>query len=102
MPYLVKASDGYQAAVSAAAVAMDPKGERYLLALRRDGQPLAKGQGPVRLIIPGDPQRVRWVRMVDSLRLVRLSTPKLAMVSKVAATDPNAGMPSRAATAASA
>lgn len=72
---LVKASDGYQAAVSAAAVAMDPKGERYLLALRRDGQPLAKGQGPVRLIVPGDPKRVRWVREINALRLIKLGAP---------------------------
>ncbi|MBV8230870.1 MAG: molybdopterin-dependent oxidoreductase [Planctomycetaceae bacterium] len=70
---LVRASDGYQAAVSAAAVAMDPKGERFLLALARDGKPLGDRHGPVRLVIPGDPQRVRWVRMVASLHLVRLA-----------------------------
>ncbi|MBV8075989.1 MAG: molybdopterin-dependent oxidoreductase [Planctomycetaceae bacterium] len=69
---LVRASDGYQAAVSAA-VAMDPKGERFLLALARDGKPLGDRHGPVRLVIPGDPQRVRWVRMVASLHLVRLA-----------------------------
>lgn len=73
---VVTASDGFQATVSATAVAMDPKGERYLLALRRDGKPLGEGQGPVRLIVPGDPKRVRWVRMVTGARLVRLRTPK--------------------------
>jgi hypothetical protein len=73
---LVRASDGYQVAVSAAEVAMDPKGERFLLALSRDGRPLGDGQGPVRLIVPGDPKRVRWVRMVTSLHLVRLSATK--------------------------
>jgi hypothetical protein len=73
---LVKATDGYQAAVSAAAAAMDPKGERYLLALRRDGKPLDERQGPVVLVIPGDPQHVRWVRMIQSLQLVRLSPSK--------------------------
>jgi hypothetical protein len=69
---LVRGSDGYQAAVSAAAVAMDPKGERYLLALARDGKPLEKGQGPVRLIVPGDSKHVRWVREVSTIRLVKL------------------------------
>jgi hypothetical protein len=69
---LVKAADGYQAAISAAAVAMDPKGERFLLALRRDGQPLDKGQAPVRLVVPGDPQHIRWVRMISGLELVTL------------------------------
>ncbi|HWE37412.1 MAG TPA: molybdopterin-dependent oxidoreductase [Isosphaeraceae bacterium] len=73
---LVRAEDGYQAAVSAAAVAMDTKGGRFLLALERDGQPLDKGQGPVRLIVPGDPEHVRWVRQVASLDLVRLPKPK--------------------------
>ena len=69
---LVRGTDGYQAAVSAAAVAMDPKGERYLLALTRDGKPLEAGQGPVRLIVPGDPKHVRWVKEVATVRLVRL------------------------------
>ncbi len=69
---LVRGSDGYQAAVSATAVAMDPKGERYLLAVARDGQPLAEGQGPVRLIIPADPKHARWVRQVVAIRLVKL------------------------------
>lgn len=69
---LVKGTDGYQAAVSAAAVAMDPKGARYLLATSRDGKPLDKGQGPARLIVPDDPKHVRWVKDVASVRLVRL------------------------------
>jgi hypothetical protein len=69
---LVRGADGYQAAVSAAEVAMDEKGERFLLALRRDGTPLGEDQGLVRLIVPGDRERVRWVRMVSSITLVRL------------------------------
>ncbi len=69
---LVRGTDGYQAAVSAAAVAMDPKGERYLLALARDGKPLGTGEGPVRLVVPGDPKHARWVKNVDAVRLVRL------------------------------
>jgi Oxidoreductase molybdopterin binding domain len=69
---LVRGSDGYQAAASAAAVAMDPKGGRYLLAIARNGKPLDKGQGPVRLIIPGDPKHVRWVKDVVKIRLVHL------------------------------
>lgn len=69
---LVRGTDGYQAAVSAAAVAMDPKGERYLIALARDGKPLDPGQGPVRLIVPADPKHARWVKNVASIRLVRL------------------------------
>lgn len=69
---LVRGSDGYQAALSAAAVGMDPKGERYFLAVARDGKPLGQGQGPVRLIVPDDPKHVRWVKDVATIRLVRL------------------------------
>lgn len=65
---LVRADDGYQAAISAAEIAMDTKGERYVLALEKDGKPL----GPVRLLVPADPERVRWVRMVSSVELIRL------------------------------
>jgi DMSO/TMAO reductase YedYZ molybdopterin-dependent catalytic subunit len=69
---LVRGTDGYQAAVSAAAVAMDPKGERYLIALARDGKPLDPGFGPVRLIVPTDPKHARWVKDIATFRLVRL------------------------------
>lgn len=69
---LVRGADGYQAALSAAAVAMDEKGERFLLAEARDGEALGEDQGPVRLVVPGDPERVRWVRKVTSIALVRL------------------------------
>jgi hypothetical protein len=68
---LVRGTDGYQAAVSAA-VAMDPKGERFLLTLTRNGKPLETGQGPVRLIVPNDPKHVRWVKDVATIRIVRL------------------------------
>ena len=69
---LIRGTDGYQAAVSAAAVAMDPNGTRYLVATARDGKPLDKGQGPIRLIIPADPKHARWVKDVQKIRLVRL------------------------------
>jgi DMSO/TMAO reductase YedYZ molybdopterin-dependent catalytic subunit len=55
---------------------MDPKGERYLLALKREGKPLGDKEGPVRLIVAGDPMHVRWVRMVSSLSLVRFEAEK--------------------------
>ncbi|WZO99781.1 molybdopterin-dependent oxidoreductase [Isosphaeraceae bacterium EP7] len=77
---LIRGSDGYQAALGAAEAATDPKGERYLIAFERDGKPLDAKQGPAKLIIPAEAEHVRWVRMIDSLTLVRLSdlkpTPK--------------------------
>lgn len=74
---VVGASDDYQIALSAAAVAMDSKGERFLIAFDRDGEPLDDTQGPAKLIVTGDPRRVRWVRMMSSVALVRL--PKLPL-----------------------
>ena len=73
---VVRATDDYQTAISAAAVAMDPKGEKFLLALERDGKPFDKDQGPVKLIVPGDSEHVRWVRMVSTVDLVRMPTAK--------------------------
>lgn len=69
---LVRADDGYQVAFSAAEVAMDPKGERFLLATARDGKPLDDDRGPLRMIVPADPKHVRWIKNVASVRLVRL------------------------------
>ena len=51
---LVRAADNYQVAYSAAAVAMDPKGERYFLATARDGKPLEGDRAPARMIVPGE------------------------------------------------
>ena len=57
-------STTHQVAVSAeAAVAMDAKGEQYLLAFERDSKPLSDDQAPAKLIIPGDSMHVRsWIR----------------------------------------
>ena len=73
---LVRATDNYQTAISAAEVAMDKTGERFILALERDGKPLPKEQGHVMLVIPSEASRVRWVRMIVSVDLVRLPRPK--------------------------
>lgn len=69
---LVRASDGYQVALSAAEVAMDEKGERFLIAFRRDGAPLEASQGPAKLIVPGDPKHVRWIRKIERIDLIRM------------------------------
>jgi Oxidoreductase molybdopterin binding domain len=73
---VVRAPDDYQAAISAAEVAMDETGLKYVLAIERDGKPLDAKQGPVKLIVPGDSQHVRWVRMVSGVDLVRMPKPK--------------------------
>ena len=73
---VVRASDDYLATFSAAEVAMDETGQKYLLAVERDGKPLDARQGPAKVIVPGDPQHVRWVRMVSGVDLVRMPKAK--------------------------
>jgi DMSO/TMAO reductase YedYZ molybdopterin-dependent catalytic subunit len=41
-----------------------------LLVDRQDGQPLPDGQGPLRLVVPGDKRPARWARMLTSLEVV--------------------------------
>jgi hypothetical protein len=41
-----------------------------LLVDRQDGHPLFEGQGPLRLVVPGDKRPARWARMVTSLEVV--------------------------------
>lgn len=72
---LIHATDDYQVAVSAAAVAMDAKGEQYLLAFECNGKPLPEDQAPAKLIIPADPMHVRWIRMIDGVQLIRFPKP---------------------------
>jgi tungstate transport system substrate-binding protein len=67
----VLAADSYRATFSL--VELDPAtpGRIVLVADRRDGKPLTDGEGPFRLIVPDEERQVRWVRMVESIRLTR-------------------------------
>ena len=66
----VEAADGYRVAYSAAALAMDEDGSKYLLAFTKDGKPLGD-EGPARVIVPGEAKHVRWIRNVKSAELGR-------------------------------
>ena len=63
---LVEATDGYR--VVFALPELDPafKDRAGLLADRRDGQPLAAAEGPLRLVVPGEKRHARWVRQALS------------------------------------
>jgi hypothetical protein len=41
-----------------------------LLVDSADGKPLPDGQGPLRLVVPGDKRPARWARMVSSLEVI--------------------------------
>ena len=67
---LVEAADGYRAVV--ALPELDPAftEKQIVLALQRDGKPLAHKEGPYRLVIPDEKRMARWVRQVTVLKIV--------------------------------
>lgn len=69
---VVEATDGYRALFSLAELDPAFTDRVVLLADRQDGQPLAAGKGPLRLVVPGDQRRARWAHQVRSLRIGRL------------------------------
>jgi len=66
----VDATDEYRAVFGLAELDPGFTDRTILLADTRDGQPLAKGQGPFRVIVPGEKKQARWVRMVTEIRVV--------------------------------
>lgn len=66
----VRARDGYRAVFSLAE--LDPSlGNRPVLLTRRcNGAGLPPEDGPWRLIVPGESRPARWVRQVESIRVV--------------------------------
>jgi DMSO/TMAO reductase YedYZ molybdopterin-dependent catalytic subunit len=68
---LAEASDGYSAVFSLAELDEDFAHEQVIVADLVDGKPLAPGQGPLRLVVPGDKRQGRWVRLLQSITVVR-------------------------------
>jgi Oxidoreductase molybdopterin binding domain len=68
---VVGAADGHR--VVFALPEIDPafSDRLILLADRRDQQPLAPREGPLRLIVPGEKRQARWVRQVTSVTVRR-------------------------------
>ncbi len=62
----VKGDDGYPGLVTAAEVAINESGDRYILATKENGKPIDSG---VRMICKLDEHHVRWVHSIVSLRL---------------------------------
>jgi DMSO/TMAO reductase YedYZ molybdopterin-dependent catalytic subunit len=68
---LVEAADGYRAVF--ALPELDPAftDTVVLLADRRDGQPLAVDEGPLRLVVAHEKRQARWVRQVQVLKVLQ-------------------------------
>lgn len=71
---LVEGADGYRVAFTLAELAPAVGRRTALVADRRDGQPLAPNDGPLRLVVPDDARATRWVRQLRSLT-VRSAAP---------------------------
>ena len=68
---VVEASDGYRAVFALPELDPATTDQIILLADRRDGQPLDAKEGPLRVIVPGEKRRVRWVKQVIALKVGR-------------------------------
>ena len=68
---VVEAADGYRAVF--ALPELDPAftDRVILIADRKDGNPLAAAEGPLRIVIPDEKRQARWVRQVTSLIIRR-------------------------------
>jgi hypothetical protein len=70
---LVQAADGYRALF--ALPELDPAFTDAVVPLadRRDGQPLAPSEGPLRLVVANEKRQARWVRQVKVLSVLQAS-----------------------------
>ena len=66
---LVTGHDGFVAVLALAETDPGFRKEQILLADRADGQPLAEGVGPYRLVVEGDLRAARAVRMVTAIQV---------------------------------
>ena len=71
---LVEAADGYRVVFSLAELDPGIQDSNVLLADKVDGHALDGNIGPLRLVVPLDKRPARWVRMVQSIRVI--SAPK--------------------------
>jgi hypothetical protein len=67
---LAEASDGYAVGFMLSELDGQFGGRAAIVALSREGAPLAGGDGPMRIVVPDDEFHARWVRSVIRLSLV--------------------------------
>jgi DMSO/TMAO reductase YedYZ molybdopterin-dependent catalytic subunit len=67
---VVQADDGYTACFGLGELLADNGGREVYIALDMNGSPLVPGDGPVRLIVPGDKRPSRWVFSIEHIILV--------------------------------
>jgi len=69
---LAEAHDGYAVVFSLGELDGGLGATKIIVADKRDGKPLFSYQGPARLVVPGDKEGARGVRMLEKLEVVKL------------------------------
>ncbi len=69
---VVSAGDGYRVLFSLAEIDSMFRENVILLCYAKDGSPLPEQEGPLRLVIPDENRRARWVRWVTKIEYGRL------------------------------
>lgn len=67
---LASAADGYRVVFSLAELDSDFQDSEVIVADKMNGKPLADKVGPLRLVVPHDKRPARWVRMLESIKVV--------------------------------
>ncbi len=71
----MEAQDGYRVVFSLPELDPNFSCRVVILADEQDGQPLNSLHGPYRIIVPGEKRRARWVRMVNTMRILESNLP---------------------------
>ncbi|WP_254086179.1 molybdopterin-dependent oxidoreductase [Dawidia cretensis] len=66
----IKATDGYEVVYSLAEVDPEFTDKVVVLAYEVDGKPLPIGEGPFRIVAPGDKKHARWIRQIASIKIL--------------------------------
>jgi DMSO/TMAO reductase YedYZ molybdopterin-dependent catalytic subunit len=67
---LAEGSDGYRVTFSLAELDSDFEESEVIVADTVNGAPLGGKLGPLRLVVPHDKRPARWVRMLQSIKVV--------------------------------
>jgi DMSO/TMAO reductase YedYZ molybdopterin-dependent catalytic subunit len=70
---IAEAADGYRVIFSLAELDSDFQDSGVIVADRMDGKPLDDNAGPLRLVVPHDKRPARWIRMLQSIKVVTIA-----------------------------
>lgn len=65
--------DGYQVVFSVGELDPELANTTAIIADKREGKPLPEGQGPLRMVVPEDKRPARSVRMLQALRIMKVT-----------------------------